>query len=260
MPIIWSGLAPHPPIIVDAVGGHRCRKVSTTIKSMHGLAKDLLNSKVERIVVISPHTPRPKTGIATWLCKTLKGSFASFGAPQAQFKLPNDVELVAKLAKSFRFVSDLGEEPLDHGAAVPLHFLVGQGWSGPTSVIGLPWRLGEPLSDLGLAIADCVSDVQGVALLASGDMSHSLIENAPCGFAQEGVEFDRQFVGFVKSNDFAGALSMDDAMCEAAHQDVISSCKVVWEATGFAKKNPYFYSYEGPFGVGYCVMRFDKND
>lgn len=260
MPVVWSGLAPHPPIIVPAVGGHRCRDVAVTIQSMTALARDLMDARPDRLLIISPHTPRPRRGVASWYQKRLRGSFAAFGAVDSKIDLPNDDQFVSALDAEFEDLADLAEEPLDHGASVPLHFLVEAGWSGPTSVVGLPWSSDSTLDRLGKALSRSMAHHARWAILASGDMSHCLQQGAPCGYHPKGAEFDRQFVDRLQNADFHGALTLDPKLAAAARQDVVESCRVTWQATEFAKNNPLFLSYEGPFGVGYCVMRFDRHD
>ena len=255
MAIVWTGLVPHPPIIVEAVGGDRRGAVKTTIESMDSLCASLVNSLPERVIVISPHTPRPSQGIGSWCDGTMRGDFSRFGAPQARLQFAVDRDLMSRLAGAFPQIHGL-QEPLDHGATVPLHFLAKAGWSGPTCVLGLPNEEDDQLEALGKAIAEAVAGPGRTALLASGDMSHCLLPESPCGFDQRGQLFDRTFVDFLRRAKYAEAAAIGRRLQEAAKQDVVASCRVVWAATDHRKQHHQFYSYEGPFGVGYAVMKF----
>lgn len=256
MGIIWTGLAPHPPIIVESVGGARCLEVQATINAMRALAQDLVKRHPQRLVLVSPHTPRPHSGIAAWRCQRVTGNLAQFGAPDAAVDLPVDVDWLNRFAGNYASVTDLGEEPLDHGAMVPLHFLFEAGWRGPTAVIGLPWREDSELDQIGEAAALACDDGQTTAVLASGDMSHCLKPGAPCGFDKRGQDFDDAFVAYLKEADYEAACRIDPVVKDAARQDVVESCRITWAASEFQQENHQFYSYEGPFGVGYTVMRF----
>ena len=255
MTIIWTGLAPHPPIIVRSVGGARCREAQHTIDNMDLFAEDLLSHRPDRVVLISPHTPRPKTGIAAWFGDQLSGDFSRFGAPQTRLRFPLDRDWLNSFIAHYSDVSKLTDEPLDHGAAAPLYFLDGAGWRGPTVVLGLPWDEGGELDRIGSAINACDDDKR-TALIASGDMSHCLKEDGPYGFDSYGPIFDEAFVSHLKIGDYRGALNLDWELRQAARQDVVESCRVVWAASDFDHQNHHFYHYEGPFGVGYTVMRF----
>ncbi len=256
MSVIWTGLAPHPPIMVPAVGGSRGREAQTTIDSMRAFARDLLDRQPGRLVVVSPHTPRPRQGVAAWFAASISGDFGQFGAFDAKLTLPVDQDWLRNFAQHYPQVADLDRQPLDHGVMAPLHFLVEAGWRGPTAALGLPWDQGAELDRVGAAIAAASDDGLATAILASGDMSHCLKPGAPCEYDRRGAVFDRAFVECIKRGLYKDALEIDPELREAARQDVVESCRVAWSATGFRADNRRFFSYEGPFGVGYSVMRF----
>ena len=261
MGIVWSGLAPHPPIIVPEVGRNRCKEVANTISAMHALFSQMMACEPRRLVLISPHTPRPQRGISGWLGDTVHGHFGPFGAPEAALELPNDRSWMATFRNHYTQLTPLYSEVLDHGALVPLYFATAKGWDGPTSVIGLPWDEEHQWQEIAQAIAAASDDPVPTALLASGDMSHCLKPGAPCPFDQRGPRFDQFFVDALKQADFKGALTVDPDLRQAARQDVLESCRIAWQANGFRNDNHQFHHYEGPFGVGYSVMTFfqEKN-
>ena len=254
MSIIWSGLMPHPPIVVKAVGGMRCAEVALTIGSMRSLARDMVAADPHGLILISPHTPRPARGIAAWKTARLEGHFGNFGAAETVIDLPNHVAWTERFARFFPQVTELTEQHLDHGALVPLHFLAEAGWHGPTCVLGLPWE--GDLEKIGAAVARACEGPDTYALLASGDMSHCLKPGAPSGFDPMGKIFDDTFVNLIRTADYRGVLEINSYLCGKACQDVVESCRIAWTATGFHSQNHRFYSYEGPFGVGYGVMKF----
>lgn len=256
MGITWAGLAPHPPIIVSDVGGDRCQDVARTIKSMRSLAEDLVAQRPERLVIISPHTPRPYQGISAWMGPSIAGNFAQFGAPNCSVELAVDKQWMTRFASAYGQVHALRYEMLDHGTMVPLWFAVQAGWKGPTCVLGLPWNEDVELDAIGKALAKACNDDASTAVIASGDMSHCLKPDAPCGFSSQGAKFDMAFINHLQNCSFREATAIDLSLQEAAKQDVVPSCRVAWEATNYRHDNHYFYSYEGPFGVGYTVMKF----
>jgi len=84
-------------------------------------------------------------------------------------------------------------------------------------------------------------------------MSHRLKPGAPAGFHPGAKDFDRFVSEHVARGDFARAVAVDDELRELAAEDVIDSLAVAGGAVGYRADGFRFFSYEGPFGVGYLV-------
>jgi aromatic ring-opening dioxygenase LigB subunit len=143
---------------------------------------------------------------------------------------------------------------LDHGAVVPLWFLAEAGWNGPTMVVSLCHPGQADVVTFGMALRQAAYDAGGrVAFLASGDMSHRLTPEAPCGFEPRAAAFDRWLVETVRAGDYQGLLQPDPALESLAGEDALDSILVATGATDFHSSGHEMLSYEGPFGVGYGV-------
>lgn len=258
MPIIWSALMPHPPILIPDVGGTRAAIAQKSSIACRELAKDFIASQPELLVLISPHAPRPRRGIGYFAGQVLMGDFAKFGAPERAVHLPNASDWLRIFCEqtSVSFpLSPLNNQSLDHGATVPLYFLCQAGWTGPTVVLGLPWDSGAILEHLGDAIAGA-SQAGSVAVLASGDMSHCLDKAGPYGFHPSGPKFDAWFVQALSTGTFPDFKHFPKSTLDEAKQDVLESSRVAWQTLSPDKQAPALLSYEGPFGVGYSVAKF----
>lgn len=97
-----------------------------------------------------------------------------------------------------------------------------------------------------------------MAVIASGDLSHCLKEGGPYGFNPDGPKFDNALVECLKKKDIENFLKLDDLYPEAGEcglrsfsflLGILETAKVNWE--------PEILSYEGPFGVGYLVTKFN---
>lgn len=254
--IMMNGLMPHPPIIVDGVGGSRASEAAATQSACRELAQAVVTRNPDRVVVISPHTPRPHRGVALWTGDVLHGDFGQFGAPQTKLALPIDRAWIERFTQSHGAVHDLGDHRLDHGAAVPLFFLDQAGWQGPTVVVSLPMPNDEAVDHLGDAIKQASADDRATVLIASGDMSHCLKPGAPSGHDERGAVFDQAFVGCIRAARYRDAANLEADLRQAACQDVVETCRASWQATDYASEGHQFFNYEGPFGVGYAVMCF----
>ena len=145
-------------------------------------------------------------------------------------------------------------QPLDHGALVPLWFLAEAGWAGPTVILGLSYQEGRGLTGLGEAIAAAAHASPGrIAIVASGDMSHRLTADAPCGFHPRAREFDEEFLRLVRSGDYRSIGNIAPGLRGLAAEDAVDSTLVAASAADWQSTGHRVLHYEGPFGVGYGV-------
>ena len=178
---------PHAPIPVPQVGGLRGEAAIASCRAMRTAAVCVMRHTSESLVLISPHSPRQPNAFGLWADNPLRGTFEEFFAPEVEVSLPFDRSLVQAIMAAAR-VRDLAtwpihRHPLDHGAMVPLWFLIEAGWSVPTVILSLNDPEADGLIALGEAIATAAATVpHRIVLVASGDMSHRLTPGAPCGF------------------------------------------------------------------------------
>jgi AmmeMemoRadiSam system protein A len=257
-PIALAVLMPHAPVLIEPVGGRRVRDVANTVAAMQAVARRVVAIAPEALVLISPHSPRRSGAFGFWGGTTLEGSFEQFGAPETVVRLPNASDLahvimVQALAHRLR-TWEIHAGPLDHGALVPLWFIGEAGWRGPTVVISLNHPQEGGLFELGEAIAAAATQQQQrIAVIASGDMSHSLQPGAPAGYHPRAKEFDRQFIELLRAGRFRETNELDARLREEAAEDVVDST-VIGAASALWRTNGHeVLSYEGPFGVGYGV-------
>jgi MEMO1 family protein len=257
--IVFAGLLPHAPILVPGVGGKDLVHVESTVKAMRKVASHTLAAQPDTIVLVSPHSPRRAGAFGLWSTPRLSGSLARFGSPGDQVDLPLDSVFVDRLELETKqhglHTWRIKEEDLDHGAVVPLHYLVAAGWKGATVIVSLNNPGEGGLDELGQAIAATAQNLKRrTAIIASGDMSHRLTKTAPCGYDPAGHRFDETFVGLLRDGTFGGIKQIDQALQENAAEDVVDSTRVALAASGYRTTGHHeMLSYEGPFGVGYSV-------
>lgn len=239
MTIPFAALMCHAPIVVPAVGGAESARCAHTTRAMRELAARAVAHRPDRIVLISPHTPRHRTTLAARVGPH-RGSLAAFRAPQVVVDLPDAPEV----ARALGIPGVDPAEPLDHGAVVPLSFLVDAGWRGPTAILALPWVEGGELA-AGRAIAALPGRT---VVIASGDMSHALRQDAPSGFHPHAHRFDEGWIDGLRRHAWARAVGA--AHRDIACEDVVASTSVAMAAVG-GPRNDEVLSYEAPWGVGY---------
>src|SRR5688500_14285534 len=138
--VVFVGIAPHPPIMVPEVGGQMAAEVRGSIDAMRDLTERVVASGAETVVTISPHAPLEARAFVAYGGPRMDGDFANFRAPQAIVGVDVDAELLASITEHAALggysVITLQGHALDHGTAVPLYFLLHNGWAGRVVSLG----------------------------------------------------------------------------------------------------------------------------
>jgi aromatic ring-opening dioxygenase LigB subunit/AMMECR1 domain-containing protein len=256
--VVCAVLMPHAPILVPEVGGKKGDAAQASCQAMREAVACVMSFRPETLVLISPHSPRQPGAFGVWAGERLRGSLAQFGASRANVSLPNDTRLAQAIvteAKSRDLATwMIHDRALDHGALVPLWFLAEAGWVGPTIVLSLSYSEEGGLVELGEAIATAAySSHRHIAIVASGDMSHRLKPNAPCGFHPQAHQFDETFIRLVRDGEYHQIRNIPPELRALAAEDAVDSTLVAAAAVDWRTTGHKVLNYEGPFGVGYGV-------
>ena len=262
--IVFSGIVPHPPIMVPEVGHESIVDVQISIAAMGELTQRLIASGAETVVMISPHAPLDPRAFVAYNSRLLSGNFADFRAPEVTLSAPLDEELLSAIAReaaahNYEVVNT--ESDLDHGIAVPLYFLQHNGWSGRVVALGYSFLTNEDHLCFGACIRDAASKVgRPVAFVASGDLSHRLQPGAPGGYNPTAHLFDEEVVVALRANSPERIVNMDPELRRTAGECGYRSMLV---ALGAARESPLsceVLNYEAPFGVGYLVAQITNQN
>jgi len=94
-------------------------------------------------------------------------------------------------------------QELDHGVTVPLYFVNKFYTDYDLVPLGIAGYSLQENFDFGKQIASHTDLAdKRVVFIASGDLSHALTENAPCGFAEEGALLDLEITAALADGDF----------------------------------------------------------
>lgn len=264
MPLIGAFIVPHPPIIIPEIGKGEELKVSNTVNSYKEVARRIAELKPDTIIITSPHSIMYSDYFHISPGKTAKGDFRQFGAKNITFQVEYDEEFVEALEAAAERegleAGTLGEKKafLDHGTMVPLYY-INQYLKDYTIVrIGLS---GLPFPDhykLGRCIAETADKLnRRIVFVASGDLSHKLKEDGPYGFAEEGVQFDKEITKAMKEGDFLHFMEFSPDLCEKAAECGLRSFIILAGALSGKSVKTELLSYEGTFGVGYGVCSYE---
>lgn len=258
---VFGVVAPHPPIMVEAVGAKRSRVTHKSAEALMAAASLLGAFNPDTIVLMSPHSPPLHDAFVVDGAVHFAGTLAQFGAAESGHNAAGDPDLAHAILAQLKArgvpasgrdaVPSLVTGDLDHGALVPLHFLDPTGrW--PLVLLSLSWLDYGAHRELGRAVAAAAASLgRRIAFVASGDCSHRLTPDAPAGFDPLGVEFDRQLVDLLEHSDFGGLSEIDPVLIEAAGECGLRSFIALGGAAEPAQVR--VLAYEGPWGVGYLT-------
>lgn len=258
--LVFSGIAPHPPIMVPEVGRESIASVVDSIEAMAELTKRVIDSGAETVVLISPHAPLEVDSFVAYKGPEVTFDFSNFSAPEISFTAPVDEELLSAIRKSAASenyeVTLLRDQELDHGTAVPLYFLQRNGFHGRVVTLGYSFLSNDDHLRFGTCIRNAVEEVgRRVAFIASGDLSHRLQPRAPAGYNAQAHFFDDQVVDALRSNVPQRIVEIDYNLRKLAGECGYRSMLVAIGACTNLPLSCEVLSYEAPFGVGYLVAQ-----
>lgn len=255
-------IAPHPPIMVEGVGGRDTAATESSASAMDSLRGLLARFAPDTVVIVSPHAAGFADTFTVSTAHALRGDLARFRAPQVTLTAASDPELASAiiaeavaegLATVAREEYPHLDRELDHGVLVPMTFLDPDS-AFPLVVVSFTYLSAADHVAFGHAIRRAALRTgRRVALVASGDCSHRLTPDAPAGYAPRGRLFDEQLVELLSRSDWAGIAAIDEELREEAGECGWRSFLVLGgflEGTGATVR---VLSYEGPWGVGYLT-------
>lgn len=256
-------IAPHPPIMVEEVGGRRAATTARSAEAMHAASRLLRAYDPETIVIMSPHAPIARDAFVIDTSDRYAGDFGDFNAPDVRLSPAGDPALAHAIiaeaeTEGVPIVSratsaSLRPGSLDHGVLVPMSFLDREG-RYPLVVISLSFLPFDQHRALGAAVRRAV-DLLGrkVAFIASGDCSHRLTADAPAGFSPRAQEFDDSLVRMITAGHYGELEQLEPSLIQMAGECGLRSFITLGgflEGTGAETR---VLSYEGPWGVGYLT-------
>jgi AmmeMemoRadiSam system protein A len=274
MSIIAGYLCPHAPVFIEKVGGDQSRLVHGTINAFKQVANEIHSLHPDLIVVISPHGPIFSDAIAIYNMPEYFGDMKSFGDYSLTYKYTKDQSFIDDLISASNRANGLyyplSEEQfkkfqhapkLDHGVTVPLHFILGE--SSETKIVAMSYgsmsyiellKNGEILRE----VAD--ASKKRVVIIASGDMSHALSDKGPYKYNESGPWFDQKMCDTISSQKPYAIFTEPEEKIMNAAECGLRSYAIMMGALNRAVHTSNVIHYEGPFGVGYLLARFDASE
>lgn len=261
MPIVFAGITPHTPVLLPNAPEGVHERLSDTRAALQRLEEELYAAKPQVIIVISPHTGIFTQSFTVNGSPTFTPHFTEFGDVETTRDWRGAPELAAQIAHHKDHVSlpvrSISEESLDYGASIPLLFLTEHnrnikilpvGFSGLTPVDHL--EFGELIKEI------LVSQGIRTAVIASGDLSHTLSARGPGKFNPKGKEFDQTIRDLLGSKNTIGLTNLDPNLIKNAEECGYRSILILLGVLKNIDARFETLAYEAPFGVGYLTGLF----
>lgn len=259
--IVFAAFTPHTPLLIPTIGKENGEKLSETAAAMNTLAEELYATHPDTIVVLSGHSAQHETAFSLNLHDEYWADLKSFGDMGTTKEFQPDLALMDRIQRTVRkeqlpLTLD-SDGILDHGSSIPLLLLTKELKNVsivPISYSGLSAKehvaFGRVLKDI------LINSPKRIAVIASGDLSHCLSEEAPDGFRKEGEWFDTAIKSAIEHVGTSKLLAMDPELIQAASECGYHPLLMLFGIIERMQVTSDILSYEAPFGVGFLVAQF----
>jgi aromatic ring-opening dioxygenase LigB subunit len=260
MSLIFAAVAPHPPILIPTIGKDNLDKIEKTSAALAELEKFLYHLQPDILIIISPHGQITPEAFTINLAEEFEINFQHFGDFATKLEAKGEMILLSANKEKLSAKSPINiisQPELDHGVGVPFWALARN--LKETKLIPITFSLLDSQAQLefGKSLKEIiVGSDKRIAVVASGDLSHCLTENAPAGFNPSGKEFDEKLINLLKNRDTQGVVNLDAELIDRAAECGRRSILILLGVLNNVNFNPQILSYEAPFGVGYLVANF----
>lgn len=255
---------PHPPLIVNAIGRGEEKAIQKTIDAYHEIAKEIAVFEPKTIIFISPHATTYQDYFHIEKTKVCSGNFGQFQAPQISFSFNIDLSFVKALSDKCEEVNFMAGTKgyqkgiLDHGVLIPLYFI--NQYLQNFEIVCLYFSYLNKMQhfEYGQLIQEVVKSKSSkkYVIIASGDLSHFLLETGPYGFKKGGPIFDQMMIDIFVSGKLLDLLKIDENLIEKAGECGYRSALILAGILNNLQIESRLLSYEKTFGVGYAIAAF----
>lgn len=260
MSLIFSAVVPHSPVLIPSIGKDDTNHLEKTINGYKKLHEDLYVAKPQTIIIISAHKKTLDSAFSINLSEKYDSNFKNFGdfSPCKYYK--SDIQLCHHIRETLETkipVKLFSDKELEYGVSVPLYYLTEN--LNNVSVIPLHFSNLDYVChyNFGQALKDIIlSTNKKIAVIASADLSHSLLKNSPNTYSPDGEKFDKKLVALIRNKDIKNILRMNPDLEKKATVYDFRSILILMGILDGINYDPEILSYEFPFGVGYLTANF----
>lgn len=261
MSIVFSAITPHLPILIPSIGKENLSKIQSTQNAYKELEQDLYVSKTETIIIFSPHGTIQDNVFAMNLSSEFQIHFKEFGDLSTKLLIAGDVGLGCKIKERMEArqisLQLISESELDYGSGVPLYLLV----KNLPNIKIIPiyysnfdlqahFKFGQLLKH------ELLISESRIAVIASGDLSHQIVEDSSARHSAKLAKFDQKLIEYLKNKKTQDIFDISQKLIKESCEDGLKSIVMLLGVLNNIKYEPQVLSYETLFGVGCLTMNF----
>ncbi len=260
--LVFSAFVPHSPLLLESINKDKIDAVSDTLESFNELAGELYASHPDTIILFSKHPTHYPDAFSINLKDPYKFNLKEFGDLGFEREIKPDVMLIDRIQRQMRWdynipITLTTDDALDYSSAVPIVLLTKNLPNIKLVPITYSDASAKEHFNFGQILKDTIMDSdKRIAVIAVGDMSHSLSSNSPAGFHKDGEIFDKKINELISQKNTAGLLSLDEKLIKNAKETCYKSLLMLSGVLDQIAVKPEILSYESPFDVGFMVVNF----
>lgn len=262
MPVVFAAFTSHPPLLLPTIGKGAQEKLLNTEAAMEQLEKELYLSKPHVILIISPHVGLFPDVFVMNAHSHFVSDFEQLGDLTTKQMWNGIPELAAKIRYKINHgktqVRLVSTEKLDHGCTIPLFYLTKHLPNVKILPVGFSEQSPKDHVAFGETLKECLAESEKrIAVIGSGDLAHTLTDDAPAGFHEMGKEFDAKIREYLEQGKYAEIAEFDPKFIKNAVECGYRSLLIL---LGILSHSPWRFRtlcYEAPFGVGYLTGHWE---
>jgi len=264
MPVIYSALLPHSPLLLKPIGKENTEKLNDTLNSYQKVIDKIKQKKIDTVVVITPHGKIDDHKYYINNNLKYKVDLKEFGDLATRLEIEPDQSLFQKLQDSEhvnKALKSYQEETLDYGSAIVLYLIISQLSNLKALSISYSNADNQENYEFGKKLNQALKKAdQNIALIASGDMSHCVSKKSPQGYNAKGVKFDNQVKEIISQNKDIDKkiLAFDQNLIIKAKECGLKSLLLTLGVLSDYNYDSKVLSYQDDFGIGYLSAEFDN--
>ncbi len=262
MPLIFSAITPHSPLLIPNIGKKNLELLADTEKSYQKIKEELKTEEIESLIIISSHSGFEDEIFNINLSPQFQINFEEFGDFSTKKEVSGDIVLAHQIQKE----SESGEEDiriidkpnLNHGIGVPAYLLTEEIKNLKIIPLYCSSASLEKHWDWGGKIREAVLKSQKrIAVIISADLSHKLSKRSPAGYSSKAAQSDQKIIKQLQNKNFSELAKMNPESLKETATEGIKSIVVLGGILDKMEYKSKLLSYEHPFGVGYMVMKIN---
>ncbi len=259
--LVFAALTPHSPLLLESINKDQLDKVQKSRDAVQELADELYAVHPDTILLLSEHPTIFADAFSINLSDPYSFDVSDFGQLSHEKKIHPDIRLIDRMQRSLRSkgqaVTLHSDEALNYAAAVPVELLTQRLPKVKLVPVSYSELDAKAHFQFGQALKDVVMESpKRIAIIAAGDLSHSLTSESPAEFSPDGLAYDKKIQELISTKNTTGLLRLEDDFVNNAKE---TNYKVLCMLFGLIERvsvKPEILSYEAPFGVGYLNANF----